>query len=140
MKQIYDLIQTIQEDKDAVVKCEKQLHYLKSVLSAHENALERLTNVPTLKENKDTSEKRVRITRENWKDLGIEVGDKVEIVVSGDDDFKEGVYRVAALEPRYYYTGTLFMRLDNDPYHNPWYDYNANNEYNDELYLIKKEK
>lgn len=129
MNQIYNLLETIKEDKKAVAECEKQLHYLKGVLSAHESALERLTNVP----EGDTTPV-VRITRENWKSLGIEVGDKVKIIVSGDFDFEEGIYKVTDLEDEDY-EGSEFMSLDEG-----WYSYNWNARFKDELYLIKGEK
>ena len=101
MNQIYNLAQTISEDKEIIAALEKQLLNAKSILAAHEAAMERLTTVPSCiaSVNKETSVtvdytayestsvNRERITMENYLELGIKVGDKVDIVSSGDDYF-----------------------------------------------------
>lgn len=43
MNQIYNLTQTIAADKDAITELEKHLLNAKSILTDHENAMEKLT-------------------------------------------------------------------------------------------------
>lgn len=127
MKQIYNLLQTIEDDKQAVAACEKYLHYLKGQLAVHEEALTRITSVSSPAKE----DSRVRITQDNWKTLGIEVGDTVEIVVSGDRDFADNSkYTVTELD---YNANQSFLRLNGD-----WYYYDLSEEDYDELYLIKQ--
>jgi len=163
MKQITNLQETIYNDKLAVEEInlkiktlEKQLHFAKGILSAHEKALERMLSpeeyspclvekVPqSITEKLETptnkvSSNRVRITLENWKDLGIKVGDEVEIVVSGDADFymDEGnVVDVLDVESTLF-NGTTFLRLSCRK-HRPgsWYHYERNCD-ESEIYLIR---
>lgn len=142
MNQIYNLAQTISEDKETIAALEKQLFNAKNILAAHEAAMERLTTVPKViasvnKEtpvtvgstaSESTSVNRERITYENSKQLNIMEGDNVDVVVNGDpdEDFK-GVYDVTELSD----SGITPFRLRGD-----WYEFD---EYNDEseLYLIR---
>jgi hypothetical protein len=109
MNQIYNLAQTISEDKETIATLEKRLLNAKNILAAHEAAMERLTTVPSViasvnKEtpvtvgstaSESTSVNRERITYENSKQLGIEEGDQVEVVVNGDpDEDFNGVFEV----------------------------------------------
>jgi len=151
MKQITNLQETIYNDKLAVEKLEKQLHFAKGILKTHEQALERLLSpveyLPVEKEKSSpqsiekqetpketTIVEKERITLENWKDLGIGVGDEVEIVVSGDKGCRKGVYEVEDMEYSDY-EGDLFLDLGHK-----WYEYNRDGEFKDELYLIRTEK
>lgn len=137
MKQIYNLLQTIEDDKQAVAACEKHLHYLKGQLSVHEEALERITNVPLIKTHAPVKESsHVRITQDNWKELGIEVGDTVEIVVSGDSDWDSGSYTITGTEDGDFGESS-FLILDTGE-SEQWYYYDWNDKGKDELYLIKK--
>lgn len=137
MKQIYNLLQTIEDDKKAVTACEKYLHYLKGQLSVHEEALTRITSVPSINNITPPKEaSRVRITQENWKSLGIEVGDTVEIVVSGDRDWDSGNYTVTGTEDEDF-DECSFLILDTGE-SEQWYYYDWNDLGKDELYLIKQ--
>lgn len=140
MKQVYNLLETIEQGKEAVAKLEKQLHHAESILEAHTAALTRLTTIPELSQSKvekvdyspDVGLKE-RITWGNWKELGICKEDKVEIVNSTDEDFTRGIYLVTDLED-YMFSGTTFVELDDI-----WYDYGRLRSVygEDELYLIR---
>lgn len=87
MKQVYNLLETIEQDKLHVAKLKKQLHHAESVLEAHTAALTRLTTIPELSQPKvekvDYSpavKTRERITKENYRGLNIQKGDKVDLV------------------------------------------------------------
>lgn len=141
MKQVYNLLETIEQDKEAVAKLKKQLHHAESILEAHTAALIRLTTIPELSQPKvgkvDYSpavETRERITLDNWKQLKMEEGDKVEIVVSGDPDLEEEVYTIDALD--YQQGDNSFLGIEG----NGWYCYNRDGEDKDELYLIRTEE
>lgn len=142
MKQIYNLLETIEQDKLHIAKLKKQLHYAESVLEAHTEVLTRLTTIPKLSQPKvqkvdyiPTVDTRERITLDNWRGLNIKVGDKVEIVVSGDEGFADNSeYLVTSIEYEDYY-GIAFMELGHC-----WYYYNNNEQHNDELYLIRTEE
>jgi len=147
MNKIYNLQETIYNDKMAVKEIERELAFRKSILSAHEKALERMLSPkeysPVLEKKvpqsitekqkthkDDTIVEKERITYENWKELGIKVGDQVEIVVSGDDDFENGcVYAVTYVESDKY-SHPCFLRLGKE-----WYD--ADEYGKDEIYLIR---
>lgn len=139
MKQLYDLLETIEQDKLHVAKLKKQLHHAESILEAHTAALTRLTTIPELSqpnvEKVDYSPAvytRERITLYNWENLNIKVGDKVEVVVSGDGHFADNsVHMVTGVEDPDYDDYT-FMHLDDS-----WYFYNDNGLEKDELYLIR---
>jgi len=140
MKQVYNLLETIEQDKEVVAKLKKQLHHAESILEAHTVALSRLTTIPKLSQPKlkkvDYSpavEARERITKENWKQLKMKEGDKVEIVNSTDEEFTRGAYLVTNLED-HMYSETLFVELDGI-----WYDYGRFRSVygEDELYLIR---
>lgn len=150
MNQIYNLAQTIAEDKETIVALEKRLLNAKNILAAHEAAMERLTTVPSVivSDNKETpvtvgstasdstSVNRERITMENYLELGIEVGDKVDIVFSGDDDFESGTAaEVIGLDLN---TDSTFLELRKagDTY-TDWYWYDHNERGVDEIYLIR---
>lgn len=140
MKQIYNLLETIKDDKERVEACEKHLRYLKGQLSVHEDALKRITSIPegqSLKGIASSKDNRVRITQDNWKSLGIEVGDTVEIVVSGDADFEDNSKcQVSLLNLDATYS---FMELvDHENIFRDWYCYNRDEQGEDELYLIKQ--
>lgn len=153
MNQIYNLAQTIAADKETITKLEKHLLNAKSILVAHENAMERLTTVPSVivsekglgaargavQEDKPTSNY-TRITMDNYLSLGIEVGDEVEIVVSGDSDFRNGT-TTTVVEFDAGEGISTFLRLTPDIYSVvKWYCYD-NNRYEedsiDEIYLIR---
>lgn len=142
MKQVYNLLETIEQDKEAVAKLKKQLHHAESILEAHTAALTRLTTTPKLSqpnvEKVDYSpavETRERITLDNWKALGIKEGDEVEIVVSGSEYTEEGVYEIDALDYRTF-EGDDFLGLED----HGWYLYNQDTQGRDELYLIRTEE
>lgn len=140
MKQIYNLLQTIEDDKQAVLACEKHLRYLKGQLSVHEEALKRITSIPeeeSYSKDSPSDNGRVRITQDNWKSLGIEVGDTVEIVVSGDLDFGDGE-KCRVLELDYEGDTNTFLYLEKKPTYNEWYAYGNLFSAEDELYLIKR--
>jgi len=69
-----------------------------------------------------------RITLENWKSLGIEVGDKVKVVESRS--FTLDIYTITAIEDELYF-GTAFIELIDI-----WWWY----EDEDEVYLIRTEE
>lgn len=150
MNQIYNLAQTIAADKETITTLEKHLLNAKNILAAHENAMERLTTVPNVvvSDNKvtpatvsstasgDVSCERERITYNNSKQLGIEEGDRVEVVINGDpdEDFK-GVYEITetsfitsppAVTPFYLYREGQ----------EGWYEFDECND-ESELYLIR---
>tara|TARA_R110002012_G_scaffold49804_4_gene128809 strand:+ start:478 stop:933 length:456 start_codon:yes stop_codon:yes gene_type:complete len=142
MNQIYNLSQTISEDKEIVAALEKQLLNAKSILAAHEDAMKRLTTVPNViaSVNKETSVtvgstvskgasvNRERITYENNTYLDIMEGDKVDVVVNGDPDVDfKGVYDVTELSD----SGITPFRLRGD-----WYEFDDCND-ESELYLIR---
>tara|TARA_R100000951_G_scaffold95404_1_gene84414 strand:+ start:859 stop:1299 length:441 start_codon:yes stop_codon:yes gene_type:complete len=138
MKQVYNLLETIEQDKEAVAKLKKQLHHAESVLEAHTAALTRLTTIPKLPQPKvekvdysSAVETRECITPDNWRSLDIQEGDKVEIVVSGSENADKGdIYTIDALD----YDDTCgFLGLEG----NSWYWYNNDNQNNDEIYLIR---
>ena len=144
MDKIYNLQKTIYNDKMAIKEIERELAFRKSILSAHEKALERALSPkeysPVLEKKSPQSitEKqqtpKERITLENWKSLGIEVGDQVEIVVSGDGNFMDdclcGVVDVEDLT----YNHHLFLKLSS-LLGNSWGWYESTNY--DEIYLIR---
>ena len=142
MKQVYNLLQTIEDDKAQVAKLKRQLHNAESILEAHTAALTRLTTIPEISQTKvekvDYSpavEERERITPDNWKDLNIKVGDKVEVIVSGDDDFaNDSEYKVTKVEDPDY-KGRGFIDLNGT-----WYCYDNSEEGTDEIYLIRTEE
>ena len=143
MNQIYNLAQTIAADKETIATLEKHLLNAKNILAAHENAMKRLTTVPKVivsdkgigaarglvQEDKPARE---RITMDNYGDLAIAAGDKVDIVVGGDSDFDGGItYKVVSVD---YRTKNTFLELtyDNCTASN-WYWYG----HSDEIYLIR---
>lgn len=142
MKQLYNLLETIEQDKSHVANLKKQLHHAESILEAHTAALTRLTTIPKLSqpevEKVDYSpavDTRERITLDNWEDLNIKVGDEVEVVISGDVDFENNSeYGVTNVEHNDY-NGIAFMGLGCS-----WYYYNSKEQHNDELYLIRTEE
>lgn len=151
MNQIYNLAQTIEDDKEVISRLEKHLLNAKNILAAHEQAMERLTTIPEVivpdnKEKPVTEDCRVsesipvrreRITPENYCSLGIETGDQVEIIVSADDDFEEDTtYKVVNVD---YNTKTTFLELsvDNLADSSCWYWYGCTENVVDELYLIR---
>ena len=150
MNQIYNLAQTISEDKETIAALEKRLLNAKNILAAHEAAMERLTTVPSViaSVNKETpvtvgstasdstSVSRERITYENSKQLGIMEGDKVDVVINGDpDEYFNGVYKVKEtsfsdqLKP---VTPFYLYREDQEG----WYEFDDCND-ESELYLIR---
>ena len=153
MNQIYNLAQTISEDKETIAKLEKHLLNAKSILVAHENAMDRITTVPSVivsdkgigaargavQEGKPTSNY-TRITMDNYLDLGIEVEDKVEIVVSGDSDFNDRT-TATVVEFDDCEGISTFLKLTPDKLNgSEWYCYDSNSreEYAiDEIYLIR---
>ena len=144
MKQIYNLLETIKDDKQRVVACEKHLRYLKGQLSVHEEALKRITSVPegafskdNPSENGSSDNSRVRITQDNWKSLGIEVGDTVEIVVSGDHEFMSGTKGVVHDLEDDSYDGCMFLNITTENVEETWYGFSPYED-EDELYLIKQ--
>lgn len=99
MKQVYNLLQIIEDDKAQVAKLKRQLRNAVSILEAHTAALTRLTTIPKLPQSKEERSSlspsqgvtdKVRVTMDNVLDLGIEEGDTIEIVRAGDDCFKDG--------------------------------------------------
>lgn len=150
MNQIYNLSQTISEDKEIVAALEKRLLNAKNILAAHEAAMERLTTVPNViasvnKEtpvtvgstaSESTSVNRERITYENSKQLGIMEGDNVDVVINGDpDEDFNSVYKVKEtsfsdqLKP---VTPFYLYREDQEG----WYEFDHCND-ESELYLIR---
>lgn len=157
MNQIYNLAQTIAADKDTIVKLKKHLLNAKNILAAHENAMERLTTVPSvIVSDKGIGAARgtvlegepmlrpeanyTRITMDNYLSLGIEVGDEVDIVVSGDNDFRNGT-TTTVIEFDDHEGISTFLRLTPDKDKDEcWYCYDSNSREEgaiDELYLIR---
>lgn len=149
MDKIYNLQETIYNDKIAVKEIERELVFRKSILSAHEKALERLLSpkeyspvlekkVPqSITEKQETSKEdtivdKERITWDNWTSLGIEVGDQVEIVVTNDWEFENGSTKeITGVEDTDYEEECCFLELEG-----VWYE--ADKNYNrDEIYLIR---
>lgn len=141
MKQIYNLLEIIEQDKLHITKLKKQLHTVESVLKAHTAALTRLTTIPELSQPKmkkvDYSpavEVRERITLDNWRALNIKEGDEVEIVVSGDPEFEDNSKHVVTwVEHSYSKCSGVHLGVT-------WYGYNDNEKGCDELYLIRTEE
>ena len=147
MDKIYNLQKTIYNDKIAIKEIERELAFRKSILSAHEKALERALSpkeyspfseekpLHSVAEKQETPKE--RITLENWTSLGIEVGDQVEIVVSGDDDFIDGEVREIIDVERNSYEYSRFIKLTyNNGYSGCWCDYKGNGK-ESEIYLIR---
>ena len=151
MNKIYNLAQTIAADKETISKLEKHLLNAKNILAAHENAMERLTTVPSVivsdkglgaargsvaEDNVPSQPARERIMYENVKQLGIEEGDRVEVVINGDpdEDFK-GVYEITE-------TSFIAGRRPITPFYlyregqEGWYEFDECN-YESEIYLIR---
>ena len=150
MKQLYNLLQTIEDDKSQVAKLKRQLHNAESILEAHTAALTRLTTIPELSQSEVEKSSlsavqgltaRIRVTMDNILDLDIEEGDTIEIVKSGDNDFEDGQRCVV-------------QELDLDEINIPfrlhptkrgganWYDfeYTCSRPEDHELYLIKSQE
>lgn len=93
----------------------------------------------SVQEDKPTSNY-TRITMDNYLSLGIEVGDEVEIVVSGDDDFRDGTTTTVGGFDACEGIST-FLRLTPDKLmEEDWYCYDSNSHGEDaidELYLIR---
>ena len=105
MKQVYNLLETIEQDKEAVAKLKKQLHHAESILEAHTAALTRLTTIPKISQPKvdkiDYShavETIERITKENYRDLNMQKGDKVELVKGIYACNEEGIQTVEGVD------------------------------------------
>ncbi|AKO60963.1 hypothetical protein AXI76_gp062 [Pseudoalteromonas phage H101] len=154
MNQIYNLSQTISEDKEIVAALENRLLNANNILAAHEEAMERLTTVPSViasvnKEtpvtvgstaSESTSVDRERITMENYLELGIEAGDKVDIVFSGDDYFYHNTRAIVTCFDDAEGISTFLELTPTSTGGTAWYgyDYNSLGEYaHDELYLIR---
>lgn len=147
MDKIYNLQETIYNDKMAVKEIERELTFRKSILSAHEKALESMLSpkeyspvldkkVPqSITEKQETSKEdniveKERITFENWTSLGVEVGDQVEIVVSNDREFINGdIKEITSVEDDHF-DGYCFLKLEG-----VWYE--ADKYCRDEIYLIR---
>ena len=150
MKQLYNLLQTIEDDKAQVAKLKRQLHNAESILEAHTAALTRLTTIPELSQSEVEKSSlsavqgltaRIRVTMDNILDLDIEEGDTIEIVKSGDNDFEDGQRCVV-------------QELDLDEINIPfrlhptkkgganWYDFERHHSQPEdhELYLIKSQE
>ena len=154
MNQIYNLSQTISEDKETIATLEKRLLNAKNILAAHESAMERLTTVPNVvvsvnketlvtvgsTDSEGTSVNRERITMENYLELGIKVGDKVDIVFSGDDDFYHNTRATVTCFDDAEGISTFLELTPTSTGGTAWYCYDSNSleEYtHDELYLIR---
>ena len=72
-----------------------------------------------------------RITLENWKDLGIKVGDKVKFEKVHDIDVGIDTYEITDLEPLTY-DGTAFIELEEAQ----WWGYDSR----DVVYLIRTQE
>lgn len=150
MKQIYNLLQTIKDDKVQVAKLKRQLHNAESVLEAHTAALTRLTSIPELSQPEDEkspfsaaqgSTNKVRITMDNVLDLGIGEGDTIEIVRTADRDFEEGQRCVVQeIDPNE--VNMYFKLYPNRRGGIDWYDfeYDYSQPRDHELYLIKSQE
>ena len=108
MKQIYDLLETIEQDKLLIAKLKKQFHDAESILNAHTIALTRLTTIPELSQQVD-EKMGIRITLYNWKKLNIKVGDKV--LLKNVTYLEDGEYTITDVEDLEY-TGTGIMAVD----------------------------
>ena len=154
MDKIYNLQETIYNDKTAIKNAEQKLIFLKGILSAHEKALERALSPKeyapfseekppqSITEKQETPEesnivKKERITLENWKNLGIKVGDQVEIVVTNDVSFDNGWVGVVRVVEHLDYEGECFLKLTNHLYRGGWDWYEADKYGRDEIYLIR---
>lgn len=150
MKQIYNLLQTIENDKVQVSKLKRQLHNAESILEAHTAALTRLTSIPELSQPKEEKSSlspsqgvtdKVRVTVDNVLDLGIEEGDTIEIVRTVDRDFEFGQRcTVQEIDPNE--VNTYFRLYPNRQGGTDWYDfeYNGSQPRDHELYLIKSQE
>ena len=150
MKQIYNLLQTIEDDKVQVAKLKRQLHNAESVSEAHTAALTRLTTIPKLSQTKEEKSpfstaqgfsNKVRITMDNVLDLGIEAGDTIEIVRTADEDFEDGQQCVVQeIDPNE--VNMYFKLYPNRRGGTDWYDfeYNGSQPRDHELYLIKSQE
>jgi hypothetical protein len=148
MDKIRNLQETIYNEKQDIKALEKELNFRKGILRTHERALERMLTPqeysPVLKEKASpqasqeqetpNSTSRERITLDNWYNLGIEAGDKVEIVISSDSDFSDNsMQKVLRVEDRTY-SGNFILELDSDKDgENNWYHVFDD----DEIYLIR---
>ena len=150
MKQVYNLLQTIEDDKSQVAKLKRQLHNAKSILEAHTAALTRLTTIPELSQPEVGKSSlsavqeftgRIRVTMDNILDLDIEVGDTIEIVKSGDKDFEDG-QRCVIQELDLDETNIPFRLYPTKKGGANWYDfeYTCSRPEDHELYLIKSQE
>lgn len=150
MNQIYNLLQTIEDDKAQVAKLKRQLHNAESILEAHTEALTRLTTVPEISQPKKEKSslspsqgvtEKVRVTMENVLDLGIEVGDTIEIVRTADKDFEDGqrcvVQHIDPDEINMYFKLYPNRRGGIDWYN---FEYGCSQPRDHELYLIKSQE
>ena len=150
MKQVYNLLQTIEDDKSQVAKLKRQLHNAESILEAHTAALTRLTTVPELSQSEVEKSPlsavqgligKVRVTMNNVLDLGIEEGDTIEIVKSGDEDFEDG-QRCVVSYADLYDNRSPFVLSSIKSGSETWYDFERNHSQPEdhELYLIKSQE
>lgn len=150
MKQIYDLLQTIEDDKAQVAKLKRQLHNAESILEAHTAALTRLTTISELSQSEVEKSSfsavqgligKERMTMDNILDLGIEVGDTIEIVKSGDNDFEDG-QRCVVQELDLDETNMPFILYPTKKGGANWYDFKdtCSKPEDHELYLIKSQE
>lgn len=117
MKQVYDLMETIKQDKEVVATLERRLHNAKGILEAHTEALGRLTTIPMQapivveKVSQVAAEgARERITRDNWEELGIREDDEVDIVYCSDASLCKVIHTITDVEcPRY--KGAAFLKV-----------------------------
>lgn len=151
MNQIYNLLQTIEDDKAQVAKLKRQLHNAESILEAHTQALTRLTTIPKLLQPKVEKSSlspmqrvtgKIRVTMDNILDLGIEVGDTIEIVKSGDDDFcNNTMSKVVEIDIKEKEVPFFLSRGEEGS--DTWYSFCYDYEYfpeDHELYLIKSQE
>ena len=150
MNQIYNLLQTIEDDKAQVAKLKRQLHNAVSILEAHTAALTRLTSIPEISQPKEEKSSlspsqevtdKVRVTMENVLDLGIEEGDTIEIVRTADRDFEFGQRcTVQEIDPNE--VNLYFKLYPNRRGGIDWYDfeYGCSQPRDHELYLIKSQE
>lgn len=150
MKQVYNLLQTIEDDKSQVAKLKRQLHNAESILEAHTAALTRLTTIPELSQPEVEKSPlsavqgltgRIRITMDNVLDLDIEEGDTIEIVKSGDKDFEDG-QRCVVQELDLNESNIPFKLHPNRRGCTDWYDFERHHSQPEdhELYLIKSQE